>query len=83
MAYVGLLTLAVKKRVQNIDGGIGLDSYTRFHSQRVDLADQFRGRGDRVFRHGSGFLVEAVEVAPGFFEIGDPFLGLSCTPSIL
>lgn len=82
-ADIGFLALAVKKRVQNVNGGVRLDSYTRFHSQRMDLANQFRGRGSGIFGHGSGFLVEAVEVAPGFFEVGDPFLGLSRTPSTL
>ena len=71
---------------QHIHRRIGLDGNTRPHVILVNKANEFFGAsavisGGRARRVGgcgghSGFVVEGVEIAAGFLEVGDPSLGL-------
>lgn len=71
---------------ENVDGGIWFDSDAGLHTQVMDIACQFPwvcfagcfgvGGGFGGGRGDSSFVVEAVEIAAGLFEILDPFLRL-------
>ena len=66
---------------EHIHGRFGLEGDTRPHVVLVNEADDFFGVSAVVGGVGGcgghgGFVVEGVEVAAGFLELGDPFFGL-------
>lgn len=81
-----LLVLIRQDIPEHVDGGIGLDGNSSLHALLVDIADQVLGAGlggcGVVGGTGGGgggnggFVVEAVKITAGVFEVLDPFVGL-------
>lgn len=88
-AYVWSLSLffILEDIPEDVHRCVGLDGNAGFHSQFMDIADEFaRGgfasclRVSRFFGGGRGdcsLVMEAVQIAAGGLEFRDPFLRLS------